>query len=213
MSILKARIKIVLDSMTKKSYHRWYQKTGLASTLEYRGVRILKFVPDLWNYQEIIFDYKITNVIEFGSKFGGSAIYFADVLKTLNTGGKVLCVDIRDVFVPESDRPDIQKLIASSTSDICRETMIKFRNENKGNILIILDSLHENNHVYNELKLIHPLLVKGDYLVIEDADFGNDMLGSMKKFFDEHILEYDHDKQREEKFGVTFAKYGYWIRK
>ena len=106
--MLKERIKRVLDSMTKKSYLRWYQKAGLVSTLEYRGVRILKFVPDLWNYQEIILQYKITNVIEFGSKFGGSAIYFADILKLFGTGGKVLCVDINDRFAPETDRPPSQ---------------------------------------------------------------------------------------------------------
>ena len=102
--------------------------------VEYRGVRILKFVPDLWNYQEIILEYKITNVIEFGSKFGGSAIYFADILKLFGTGGKVLCVDIKDNFASETDRPDIQKLVASSTSDICRETVRIFREKNPGNV-------------------------------------------------------------------------------
>ena len=181
--------------------------------LEYRGVRILKFVPDLWNYQEIISEYKITNVIEFGSKFGGSAIYFADILKLFGTGGKVLCVDIKDNFASETDRPDIQKLVASSTSDICRETVRIFREKNPGNVFVIIDSLHTKEHVYNELKLITPLLVKGDYLVIEDGSSTNGMFESMEKFFEENSTEYQHEKLREEKYGVTHAPYGYWIKK
>ena len=181
--------------------------------LHWQGVKILKFVPDLWNYQEIISQYKITNVIEFGSYLGGSAIYFADILKLFGTGGKVLSVDINGYLVPKTNRPDIQKLKASSTSDICRETIIKFRQENVGNVLVILDTLHTGEHVYKELKLITPLLIKGDYLIIEDAVEGGDQLASMKKFFEENTSEYRYDKLREEKFGPTLAKYGYWIKK
>ena len=211
--MLKERIKKILEATNKKSYLKWYIKSGVDERTHWQGVRILKFVPDLWNYQEIISDYKITNVIEFGSFLGGSTIFFADILKIFQTGGKTLSVDIEDRWDPKTNRTDIQKLTASSISDICRTTVKKFREENPGNVLIILDSEHTEEHIYKELQLITPLLKKGDYLIVEDALDDPGMIVAMKKFFGENPLEYEYDKLREEKFGVTAALYGYWIKK
>jgi cephalosporin hydroxylase len=151
--------------------------------------------------------------MEFGSFLGGSTIFFADILKIFQTGGKTLSVDIEDRWDPKTNRPDIQKLTASSISDICRTTVKKFREENPGNVLIILDSEHTEEHIYKELQLITPLLKKGDYLIVEDALDDPGMIVAMKKFFGENPLEYEYDKLREEKFGVTAALYGYWIKK
>jgi cephalosporin hydroxylase len=208
--MLKERITRVLESTNKKSYLKWYLKSELVNRIHWQGVQILKFVPDLWNYQEIISDYKITNVIEFGSFLGGSTIFFADILKIYQTGGKTLSVDIVDEWDPKTNRTDIQKLKASSISDTCRITVKKFREENPGNIL---DSEHTEEHIYKELQLITPLLKKGDYLIVEDAGDDPRIIVAMKKFFGENPLEYEYDKTREEKFGVTAALYGYWIKK
>ena len=60
--------------------------------------------------------------------------HFADILKIFGTGGKVLTVDIENKLVPETNRTDIQKLTASSTSDTCKETIKQFRQENTGNV-------------------------------------------------------------------------------
>jgi len=211
--MLKERITRVLESTNKKSYLKWYCKSDLVNRIHWQGVRILKFVPDLWNYQEIISDYNITNVIEFGSFLGGSTIFFADILKIFQTGGKTLSVDIEDRWDPKTNRTDIQKLTASSISDTCRITVKKFREENPGNVLVILDSEHTGEHIYKELQLITPLLKEGDYLIVEDGLDDPGMIIAMKKFFGENPLEYEYDKTREEKFGVTAALYGYWIKK
>ena len=211
--LIKERIKRILEATNKKSYLKWYIRNGTTEKLRWRNVMILKFVPDLWNYLEIIQRHKIVNVIEFGSFKGGSTIFFADMLKLFETGGKVFAVDIEDRMDPKTNRPDIEKLTASSTSDICEQTIKKFRTKNPGKILVILDSEHTSEHIYNELKLITPILIKGDYLVVEDAGFETSMLPGMKKFFDEFSMEYDHDIEREELFGVTLAEYGYWIKK
>ena len=165
--MLKKRIIRLLEITNKKSYLKWYLKSELVNRIHWQGVQILKFVPDLWNYQEIISDYKITNVIEFGSFLGGSTIFFADILKIYQTGGKTLSVDIVDEWDPKTNRTDIQKLKASSISDTCRITVKKFREENPGNVLVILDSEHTGEHIYKELQLITPLLKKGDYLIVE----------------------------------------------
>ena len=78
----------------------------------------------------------------------------------VQTGGKTLSVDIEDRWDPKTNRSDIQKLTASSVSDICKTTVKKFREENPGSVLVILDSEHTEEHIYKELELITPLLKK-----------------------------------------------------
>src|SRR5438067_5275071 len=63
--------------LKKKKYLRWYYDSNVWKRLNYRGVRILKNVSDLWNYQEIIHERRIEWVIETGTRPGGSAVCFA----------------------------------------------------------------------------------------------------------------------------------------
>ncbi len=49
------------------------------------------------NYQEILHILKPSVVLEFGSRFGGSALYFSDVMKSVHSKGtpyRILTVDI-----------------------------------------------------------------------------------------------------------------------
>jgi cephalosporin hydroxylase len=56
--------------------------------MHYRGVRILKFPADLWNYQEIFAERRIEWVLETGTRHGGSALYFADLLQLNGAAGR-----------------------------------------------------------------------------------------------------------------------------
>ncbi len=49
------------------------------------------------NYQEILHILKPSVVLEFGSRFGGSVLYFADVMKAVHRKGtpyRILTVDV-----------------------------------------------------------------------------------------------------------------------
>jgi cephalosporin hydroxylase len=45
-------------------YFRWFYEQGVWKRMHYRGVRILKFPCDLWNYQEIFAERGIQWVLE-----------------------------------------------------------------------------------------------------------------------------------------------------
>ena len=49
---------------------------------------------DLWNYQEIIHERRIEWIIETGTRHGGSALYFADLLTARDALGLVISVDV-----------------------------------------------------------------------------------------------------------------------
>jgi cephalosporin hydroxylase len=59
---------------------RWYYDSAVWKRLAYRGVRTLKNPLDMWNYQEIIDERRIEWVVETGTRHGGSALFFGDLL-------------------------------------------------------------------------------------------------------------------------------------
>src|SRR5262249_1674464 len=64
-----------------EEYHKWYYNTEVWRQTTWMGVKCWKSVADMWNYQEILFELKPSLVIEFGTAYGGSALFFANVMR------------------------------------------------------------------------------------------------------------------------------------
>src|SRR5919106_1282599 len=99
-------------------YFRWYYDTGIWKRQHYRGVRILKVPTDLWNYQEIFVERGVEWVVETGTRHGGSALVFADLLQLNGSPGRVISVDVADNNANlVCKHPVIDFLIADSGSN------------------------------------------------------------------------------------------------
>jgi cephalosporin hydroxylase len=206
-----------------EEYHKWYYNTFVWKKTTWLGIDCWKSVSDMWNYQEILFDLKPSLVIEFGTNRGGSALFFASIMRQIGGPFKVLSVDINHKRVdPVAWRdPDILFVESSSTAPAIAEHIRRLKGELPGKIFAILDSDHSMNHVLGEMKLLRPLLSGGDYLLVEDSTMnGHPVLpGSgpgpyeaIEAYEQEFPDDYTHDAQRENKFGWTFAPYGFLIR-
>jgi cephalosporin hydroxylase len=204
-------------------YHRWYYNTGVWNKTTWMGVKCWKSTSDMWNYQEILVDIGPSLVVEFGTYRGASAIYFASVLRSIGKPFKVLSVDIYGGRVsPQARRdPDIMFLESSSTDPEVSDHIGALKAEFPGPIFAILDSDHSRDHVLAEMKLLRPLLVSGDYLVVEDSQlnghpvlpgFGPGPFEAIQAYEAEFPLDYRHDREREQKFGWTQAPSGFLIR-
>ena len=89
-------------------------------------------------------------------------------------------------------------------------------------MFVILDSDHTAQHVLAELEWVSSVLREGDYLVVEDGiinghpvepDWGAGPWEAVDQFMRiDFPLLYTHDVAREQKFGVTSAPNGYWVR-
>nr|WP_090339546.1 CmcI family methyltransferase [Mycolicibacterium malmesburyense] len=204
-------------------YHQWYYNTSVWKTTTWFGVKCWKSVTDMWNYQEILLDLKPSLVIEFGTAYGGSALFFANVMRRMGKPFKVLSVDISHAaldVVAQAD-PDILFVESRSTVPAIAEHIQRLRSQFPGNVFAILDSDHSKNHVLAEMKLLRDLLRPGDYLVVEDSNmnghpvlpgFGPGPYEAIEEYETEFPNDYRHDLERESKFGWTFAPYGYLIR-
>jgi cephalosporin hydroxylase len=68
---------------TVKDY--WMARVAQHEHDWYAGVRLLKFPEDLRAYEHLLWTSRATVVIELGARFGGSALWFRDRLRTLQS--------------------------------------------------------------------------------------------------------------------------------
>ena len=206
---IRANIRLILESMTKKGYLKWYVRSGVWHIMKWRGVITQKFPSDMWNYQEILSIFPINLVIELGARHGGSTLFFADILSALKRDWKILSIDKFAQWDNRINDPRITKVEADSISEKAIKSIKNSINESS-KIFAIVDSDHHTNHIIKELELLTPLLKKGDYLVVEDNHVFNSEK-AVKIFLSSN--NFYHDIEREQKFGVTQAGMGYWIKK
>jgi cephalosporin hydroxylase len=130
------------------------------------GTSIVKYPSDILNYQEIIFKTKPDFIVETGTKWGGSAIFFAHVCELMGHG-QVISVDINNLNPPQ--HPRITYIIGRATSV---ETLAKVKElVGTGTVMVTLDSDHTRRHVKRELLHYGRLVTKGNFLVVEDTNY------------------------------------------
>lgn len=207
-----------------EEYHKWYYDTEVWEDVRFMGVVTNKSVSDMWNYQEILFELKPSLIVEFGTRFGGSALYFSVIGRSINPDIRVLSVDIThaevDPKVPET--PAVQLLTMSSADARVGEEIARLREQAPGKVFFILDSDHSKQHVLAELELLRGVIRAGDYVVVEDGNInGNPVLPgwgegpseALQTYAQRYPDDYLIDRDREAKFGFTFAPGGFLIKR
>ena len=205
------------------AYLQWFYGTNVWKDLYYRGVRTLKLPLDMWNYQEIIFARNIHWIVETGTRHGGSALYFADLLAAANREGGVVSIDVtHEVLDPMViGHPRIWLLLGDSAAEPTKQqVMTIIPDKRQGGLLLILDSNHAASHVLRELATWVPVLKRGDYLIIEDTivnghpvrpEFGPGPMEAVAAFVARNPGRLLADDAREAKFGCSFAAKGYFV--
>lgn len=205
------------------AYHRWYYKTQVWMSTKWMGLPTYKSVSDMWNYQEILYSLQPSLVVEFGTFSGGSALFFATVMRQTGNPFKIVSVDVNSAQVAEKVKrdPDIELLTISSTDSSVASRIAALKTQYPGNVFAILDSDHTKPHVLAEMMLLRPLLNSGDYMVVEDSNinghpvlplWGAGPYEAIEEYFKQFPNDYSFDRERETKFGFTFAPNGFLIR-
>jgi cephalosporin hydroxylase len=201
-------------------FHRRYYDAGYAggtwADTRWFGVATLKCPLDLWIYQELLYELRPDLIVETGTAFGGSALYFASLLDLLGNG-RVLTIDLQ----PQPDRPEHPRIEYVNGSSVAPETLAHVREAavGAGTVLVVLDSDHRKEHVLEELRLYAPLVTPGSYLVVEDTilnghpvspEFGPGPMEATEEFLRGNP-DFTSDRRRE-KLYLTFNPKGYLRR-
>ncbi|HEX8822103.1 MAG TPA: CmcI family methyltransferase [Archangium sp.] len=180
------------------------------------GVPIRKMPLDLWVYQELIHETRPDVIIETGTMFGGSALYFAHLCELLGNG-RVITIDLQpQPSLPQHAR--IEYLTGSSVDPTILERVRSGLTPGQ-KVMVILDSDHSAEHVLKELHCYSGLVTPGQYLIVEDTNIGHPLYtfqverGPMEAV--EEFLAGDTPFERDrgrEKLLVTFNPGGYLKR-
>lgn len=195
-------------------YRRWSEGADTIN-LSWLGHKVLKCPLDLWMYQELLVRTRPDFVVETGTFCGGSALYFATLFDLLDQG-QVITVDTQ----AQPKRPQhhrISYLEGSSTDPaIVAEVTLSVGG---GRVMVLLDSDHHADHVFDEMIAYSPLVQVDDYLIVEDTnvnghpaypEFGPGPMEAVNRFLsetDEFVID-----QRCERFLMTLHPTGYLRR-
>lgn len=196
-------------------YRHWIAKGADTINLSWFGHHVLKCPLDLWVYQELLVRTRPDVVIETGTKFGGSALYLAMLLDQIGHG-RLITIDIN--AQPDCPKHNRIRYVSGSSIDPVVVALVR---EDVGSqrAMVVLDSNHHADHVYQELIAYSPLVLQGNYLIVEDTnvnghpaypEFGPGPMEAVGKFLsegDDFVID-----QRCERFLMTLNPRGYLRR-
>jgi len=131
------------------------------------GTSILKCPLDLWVYQEMFYSLQPDLIVETGTFKGASANYYATLCEIIGKG-KVVTIDVED----RSPYPQHERLsyISGSGTNPKIVEQVKAMIPQDGVVVVILDSDHSRDHVYQELKTYSEIVSPGSYFIVEDTN-------------------------------------------
>ena len=185
---------------------------------EYKGILTWKSPFDLAMYQDLICKKRPKAILEFGSKFGGSALWFADMLANH---------ELYDSHVYSFDHKPNKTLkhprITFGYCDVAEpgnHLSDDFMRSLPRPFMVVEDSSHMYEHVLAILRFLHLWVDENDYIIIEDGivehlrsrpKYFGGPLKAIREFLSEHPDEYRIDRERCDFYGtnVTWALDGY----
>ena len=146
----------------RKLFNGQYVNSNVWLQNIWRGVPVLKPPTDMWAYQQLIYETRPDVLIETGTAYGGSALFFADVMEAMGHG-RVISIDIEPIGQPPHDR------ILYITGNSLNASPENLGLDGSERCMVSLDSDHSAEHVIKELELFSDYVSDGCYLVCEDT--------------------------------------------
>ncbi len=237
------------DGVLNSLAHEWVfesMKRKYLYNFDWLGRPIIQYPQDVVAIQEIIWQVRPTLIIETGIAHGGSLILSASMLALLDyceavesglaiypseSKRKVVGIDIE---IREHNRSAIErhpmssniKMIEGSSTDQRIVNQVAEMAKGHFPVLVLLDSNHTHDHVFNELEAYANLVSVGSYCVVFDTfvedmptgyfadrpwDKGNSPRTAVDQFLKLHA-EFEVDKSIQNKLLITVAPGGFLKR-
>jgi|TARA_Y100000994_G_scaffold248982_1_gene258447 cephalosporin hydroxylase len=149
----------------------WNQK--YVYTFSWFGRPVIQLPEDMIRMQEVIYKLQPDIIIETGVAHGGSLVFYASLMQAMDKG-RVIGIDIE---IRPHNRTALEahplfhriELVEGSSTDKNIVADVKGMVKANETVLVILDSNHTYEHVFNELKSYSSLVPVGSYIVATDG--------------------------------------------
>lgn len=198
-------------------FARLIRKTSNFADVKWLGKPVWQNVLDLWVIQETIVEIGPALLIESGTNRGGSAYFYASLFDLMGAGD-VLTFDVRRMH--DLSHPRIEFAIGSSLEPQMMQKAKRRAELVKGPVMVILDSDHSEEHVFQEMEAYAPLVSPASFMLVQDGVI--DTLGmlrgdrpgplpAIRRFLNRHP-EFEVDEGRGNRFLITHHPLG-WLRR
>jgi cephalosporin hydroxylase len=201
-----------------------YRQIAAWQNFSMHNVQIEKNPLDLWNMRQIVYEIRPDFIVETGTAWGGSALFWAETLHGMGLQhSRVLTVDIADATQTASTDMLWKKYVDfyfGSSTDPSIVSAIRHRAKGR-KVLVSLDSDHSMRHVLRELKAYAPLVSRGSYIIVEDTHIDGiptyfapspGPMGAVVEFLKQGgARDFEQDLSRET-LGITYYPGG-WLRR
>ncbi|ACL22192.1 Cephalosporin hydroxylase [Desulfitobacterium hafniense DCB-2] len=200
------------------------------------GRPIIQLPQDIVAMQEVIMKVAPDLIIETGIAHGGSAVFFSSMLELLDIYAgceiprEVVAIDIelrsqnRTALEAHPMYKRITVFDGSSTDSKIAEQVREIASRHRA-IMVVLDSNHSHQHVYDELNIYGQLVTVGSYALVCDTCIevfgdtrndrpwgkGNNPYTAAKQWLSEHD-EFVCDKTYDEQSLITSNPGGWLLR-
>jgi cephalosporin hydroxylase len=130
------------------------------------GHPIRQSLLDLQEIQETIWQLQPELLIETGTSWGGSALFYCHLFDLIGKG-EVVSVDI--VRMHDIGHPRATFLVGSSVDEQVVSAIEARVARTKGAVMVILDSDHSESHVFAELVAYARFVTEGSYCLVQDG--------------------------------------------
>lgn len=158
------------------SYHQFFYNYIHLKRREprWRGVKLIKLPSDLILYSEVIWEKKPDFIIDIGTAYGGSALFYADMMglyanESLDKySGKARVISIDPT--PRGELPSHPRItyIKGDSKDDSVINQIK-EMVGTGSVMVVIDGDHSRVQVKWELEKYRHIVTPGQYMVVEDC--------------------------------------------
>jgi cephalosporin hydroxylase len=187
---------------------QWSLKLRKKQPIFFLGVPMRQIPTDNWQMSEMMYEVKPDYVIEAGTLYGGSALYYAGMLEFINPDAKVLTVDINEeqIHAEAKNHPlwakRVKFYLGSSIAPEIHEQLKAEIGEGK-KVFVTIDTLHAPKHVTAELDLYSQYVSVGSYMVLQDTYYEG-----LPEVLDEFLKTHpgwERDSKADDRF--IFTKY------
>lgn len=159
----------------------WRRRIDQHHADSWAGVPLAKFPEDLRTYQHLLWESRADTVIEVGTKWGGSMLWFRDQLRSFEAYGRlgreprVVGVDlVTDHAVTLLDRADRGwreqiTLIEGDLLDAATVARLDAAVDPLARCLVVEDAAHTGEVTRAALEALAHLVPKGGFYVVEDG--------------------------------------------
>jgi cephalosporin hydroxylase len=194
------------------------RRTDNVRNVRWLGQPIWQFPLDAWVLQEAISEKRPDLIVETGTYEGGSAFFFATLCELLGHG-EVISIDIG--AIASIPHPRITYIEGSSVDpQVFAEVQQHATRIGAKSILVVLDSNHSAQHVFQELTAYSELVPIGGYLHVQDGVVDEleifragrpGPLVAIRRFLDENPA-FVRDTEIEQRYVMTAHPHG-WLKR